>query len=328
MGRREQKKPTGYSIDSCVLSGAFTTVSGRPLTEESTQYAKAASSTVFTYVRNPHTDSRAEFPDWTMNSTAMQTVVQERRRISNDLSWLNQHYFGDDVPEQLTARQADEIANIGVYLPTYLVLRAKNAVLPRAIPENIGQLYKIAQGIESATKIIREEEGDDAHVTPQIIYHMANRMRPGEYPLLVDESTERVCPAAQRKIEETSGVLFDGNSGNPTESDLGTYISPTEFPALKEFAITTAEFINNSFAYERSVDKLEEAAAARETRNAFGLIVTTDMSQLRQEFASLEQNYQRDRKRQEITYNTALGRDPSRILPFDEVALKYDIVYL
>lgn len=331
MGGKERKGrkkhvPAGYPIESLELTSVFTTISGRPLDEESTLHSAAAERTKFVYVRNVHPDSRGAFPDWPMNSTAMQEVTSNRKRISNDLAWLNQQYYGNEKPQMVTTKQAHELASIGVWMPAFLVFRAINPVRIREIPDNVGDLYKIAQGIQSATKVLQQEQGDTYPVTPEVIYEMADRMQPNKLPLLVNETVERVCPASEKIIRATAAVLLDGAEGNPAESDLGAYINVEEFSRLKDFSLASTIYIASIFDYFHEMDRRKILLAEGVTKDSFGQLVRVDRNKVATEMKALDDEFVRSRTILQRTFNTSLGRNPSNIMSDETIFAKHGLI--
>jgi hypothetical protein len=316
MGRRERerrsKMPPGVSIDRLAEIPTYATVGRRPL-DEFTAHPSVRTGVDIELVDNNHTDSRKNFPDLKMNRSAMQAIARHTEAVNHTLAFLNLNYFGTTVPDSITAQQADELAMLGIWLPSYLVLRGRKPVEPTQLPETAGELYKLAQGIHSSTELLRKKYGDDYPVTGHTVYTMANTLQPGKKSLFVSDDGLRICPAMPRKIEDTTGVLLTRPAGDPARSELNRFITREEFPRLKDFSLVSMGYVSDVLVVSDEAMRLRDNLERGGQVSPLGNIIPMDRGAIMQDLRSLHVQHEANRERAQRRFNQALGRDPLRI---------------
>lgn len=243
------------------FSGLRTT-NGRFLTEPEERGSLGASPPyVLRHVPLPR-DNRAFYPKYPYNVSAWDEVRSNRGSALHDLAWLNRELFPEMPDQGLTVSDVDTIAQIAAYIPVYLVNRVEEPIDPMRIPDHLGVLHKVAQGVRKTTDILDSNGMSDDILTPQKLYDVSNAVQSNGKPPLVGDTQQ--CPAPRGSIIEFSKALITREKGNPDESIFPTYFINGDFLNAVHFTIILAQ-LDQYIETHGTVSEAVREVASQET---------------------------------------------------------------
>jgi hypothetical protein len=310
------RKPPGMTFDEFSYD-FFIQANGRPMRErhadESVVDDAKNRGVVFNLVHCPYPDGRSEYPDKQMNASAWDVFRKSSPVVLGGLSFLNQEYFGQTPPQTTTVRQVTNLSAIAMNLCLYLANRGENPIDQENIPDEVGELFKVGQGLRSSAAILEKRLGLDAIVTPEDLYDAANDKtgRRDGRPILAgifDES----CAAPRSRIVQAGKALLYREEGKVSKSGLDTLFQPGEFTSAMEFSWKFDLGINT-----RAVlfDRINKAGSQIKTS-----IYTPELMDENDRFffdlaCKLEGRLEKEMRLIEIDINNYLGRDPRTLPP-------------
>lgn len=319
MARAEQEqpfgKPPGRSINEVVRLNTYVGASGRPILERRAHPAFIAAQkeegVVFRSDRHHLTDNRSLFPDRRTNTPAMEEAVLVAPAVQDTLAWINNAYFQGQTPADVTAQQAQAMAELGYWLPSYLVNRAEDPIDRTEVPDHIANLYKVSQGFLITTDALVTERGKTAIITPHDIYEAGNALRPPDgTPYLVGV---QVCPAEQAIIEATAAGLLYQSGGVPQRSGLTDLLADGEFSSLQDFSNVMQKFLHFNLVQKerraRLVDEGEALLRFGANRNS------PRIQEIQGEVQDIVDLITRRKAIAQRKMNVALGRNPETAPP-------------
>lgn len=225
-GEQRQQRPPGLGISDLNIELFMVSQSGRPLSERKS-YSDVQKLQVAKGINMDSATSRLQDSrrgrDKLVNNAALEAMTrgENKQKLFNTLSWINDKIFGGEQPEVLSTSRILELSQIAEALPAYLALRAKDPVPVDALPDEVSNAFKIGLGIR---QIVQKRNADgviDRITTPNDLYTFAD-----DNGLFRDaEDRDHNCPAPQRLIEQTVDAFVFGNGGKPEESILETLIA-------------------------------------------------------------------------------------------------------
>lgn len=298
----EPPLPEGVSIINAISRGDYTTVSGRPVYELSTDSASIQNAVdngiKFDLQKSKQQGSRKGYD---VNISALTDLSSRWQDVLNGLVWLRNNCYGDDQ-EDIPIQDAIALCVIANAMPSFLVNRATNTFSPYGeIPDSVGGVFKTTAGLDVALKTLSETIKSQASFNVEKIYTIAENKR-----LFIENG--RACPAPKTMILSAVKALLKGEGGNPDESELGDLFPNT---------LQLAQFANIHARYTEELSTLHDIDRETFTQlntksNARLLLNPISKHQTRKVYS----HYQR--KWHEVidqfgpmqdTMNTALGRN-------------------
>lgn len=251
-----QERTAGISLSELYLERlAVTEGTGRPISERRAdgqllKLLEIQGEVLLEGIPSPNNGSQTET---LINIHAFEAFAGETQQMLDSLAWLREKYFASigGVPNEITDHHVLSIAQMGMALPDYLMLRAYNSIDREKLPEVVGNVFKVTNGFRDVAFTDISNNRIHTYLSPHDPYVIAeeNHLFTPDYPLPGGYR----CPANEPLITKTADALIFGNDAEPERSILSHYVSPDEVGNFIEFSKYHAENIRNQQAEKKGI---------------------------------------------------------------------------